>query len=206
MTPVGRDPGANLSERLLVPRGSGRAIRVAAGKPFAVVDIEGGQVGDLFMFADDGSGEFLSASHTRMTTGRLFPLEGQAFASDQRRPMATVLEDDHQGNHDMLCAACDPARYRQLGADPGHASCAANLKSALESVGLPVEVIPQPVNVFMRVRASDDGSIELLPAISKPGDRLVMRAERDLVVILSACPQDLSPVNSGFITDLALEY
>ena len=195
-----------MSKRLLISAGSADAIRVTAGKSFAVVDVEGGQVGDLFMFADDGSGEFLSASHTRMTTGRLFPLEGQAFASDKRRTMATVVEDNHHGDHDMLCAACDPERYRQLGAGPGHASCAENLKAALESIGMPSDVVPQPVNVFMRVRLSDEGTLELLPAISKPGDRLVLRAERDLVVVLSACPQDLSPVNNGFITDLALEY
>lgn len=175
------------------------------GKRFAVVDIDGGQVGDLFMFASDPTDEYLSASHTRMTTGRLFPAEGQAFASDRRQPMATVIEDRYKGDHDMLCAACDPERYRQLGAEPGHASCAENLKAAARATGLTLQVVPQPVNVFMRVRVSD-GVLELLPAVSQPGDRLVMRAERDLVVILSACPQDLSPVNNGVISDLALDY
>ncbi|MGH9106694.1 MAG: DUF1989 domain-containing protein, partial [Acidimicrobiales bacterium] len=157
------DVGGALSKRLVVPGGSGGAIRVAKGQQFAVVDVEGGQVGDLFMFADDESKEYLSASHTRMTTGRLFPAEGQAFASDRRQPLATVVEDRHKGDHDMLCAACDPERYRLLGAEPGHASCAENLAAAAASAGLTLAVVPQPVNVFMRVQVSD-GALELLPA------------------------------------------
>lgn len=199
------DTADSLSRQLRVAAGTGGVIRVSKGNPFAVIDLEGGQVGDLFMFADDGSNEYLSASHTRMTTGRLFPIEGQAFTSDKRQPMATIIEDRYGGEHDMLCAACDPERYRLLGADPDHASCAENLRTSALSVGLSVNIVPQPVNVFMRVR-EENGVLELLPATSRPGDRLVLKAERDLVVILSACPQDLSPVNNHTITDLALQY
>jgi len=193
------------AERLVVPGGRGGAIRVGQGQLFAVVDLQGGQVGDLFAFSDDGTGEFLSASHTRMTTARLFPAVGQAFASERRRPLATVVEDTHQGNHDMLCAACDEERYLGLGAQADHPNCADNLRLALADSGLSVDIVPQPVNVFMRVRLVA-GSIELLPAVSRAGDRLVLRADRPLVVVLSACPQDLSPVNNGVITDLALDY
>lgn len=199
------EAGTDFARQLLVPARTGRALRISVGQLFAVVDVEGGQVGDLFMFAADGSNEYLSASHTRMTTGRLFPSVGQAFASDKRQAMATVVEDNHSGDHDMLCAACDPERYRLLGAPSGHASCAENLMAASSSAGFNVEIVPQPVNVFMRVRVSN-GTIELLPAVSRPGDRLVMRAERDLLVVLSACPQELSPVNNGTISDLALAY
>lgn len=196
--------GIVFTERIVVPGGEGRATRVAEGQIFAVVDLEGGQVGDLFLFAEDGSGGFHSASHTRMTTGRMFPLVGQAFASEHRRPLATVIEDDQRGGHDMLCAACDSQRYLALGALPGHRNCSDNLLEAVQGAGHQVTHVPQPVNVFMRVAVVGD-QLELLPAVSKPGDRLVLRAETALVVVLSACPQDLSPVNNGVITDLALD-
>lgn len=199
------EPSAGFANRLVVAGGTGGAMRVKAGQRFAVVDLQGGQVGDLFAFADDGTSESVSASHTRMTTGRLFPQVGQAFASQRREPLATVIEDDHGGDHDMLCAACDQARYLGLGAGPDHPSCADNLKRAAASAGVTVDFVPQPVNVFMRVRL-DAGVVNLLPAVSRPGDRLVLRAERPLVVVLSACPMDLSPVNNHIITDLAIDY
>jgi uncharacterized protein YcgI (DUF1989 family) len=188
----------------IVPARQGRAIRLRQGQLFAVVDVEGGQVGDLFAFTTDEAEEYLSARHTRMTTGRLFPLPGQAFASNQRRPLVTVIDDPHDGGHDMLCAACDSERYRQLGVE-GHENCADNCRQAADAEGISVRDVPQPVNIFMRVKVENQ-ALELLPATSQPGDRLVLRAEAPLVIVLSACPQDLSPVNNWTPTSLALQY
>lgn len=190
---------------LVIPAGRARSLRVAAGQEFAVIDANGGQVGDLFMFATDGSSQVLSASHTRVTTGRLFPAEGQSFVSELREPMATLVEDKACGDHDMLFAACDPARYALLGAGPEHRSCAQNLRDEADELGIDVAVVPQPVNLFMRVAISD-GELELLPAAAAAGDRVVLRAEVPAVVVVSACPQDLSPINHGVIKDLAFGF
>ncbi|HEX4754512.1 MAG TPA: DUF1989 domain-containing protein, partial [Candidatus Dormibacteraeota bacterium] len=55
--------------RLVVPPGEGRGLKVAAGTTFNVVDIEGGQVGDLFAFVADDPQEYASAEHTRPSIG-----------------------------------------------------------------------------------------------------------------------------------------
>ena len=196
---------ATFDRRQVVPAGEGRAVRIEEGMPFAVVDLYGGQVGDLFILADDGSGEAVSPGHTRVAAGRMFPGPGQAFVSERRRPLATVIEDDRDGDHDMLCAACDRARYLGLGVTAAHANCADNFASAASGMGIAVQFIPQPVNVFMSVRVAS-GALEYLPASSQPEDRLVLRAETPLAVVLSSCPQDLSPINHGVITDLAIDY
>ena len=73
--------------RIDVPAREGRAVRVEAGRSFRVVDVDGGQVGDLFAFCLDDLGEYLSAEHTRAELFRLFPRVGESFVSNRRRPI-----------------------------------------------------------------------------------------------------------------------
>ncbi|WP_460660540.1 DUF1989 domain-containing protein [Kribbella swartbergensis] len=189
--------------RTLVPARTGRAVRVDRGSHVRVVDLAGQQVGDLFAYVASPSGitgEHLSASHTRTATSRLFPAIGEAFVTDRRRPILTLVEDSSPGQHDLLIAACDEARYAGLGA-PDHPSCARNLRDAL---GAEV-VVPQPVNVFMRVPVAADQTLDWLPAATAAGDSITFRAELDCVVVLSACPQDLTVINGARPTDLAID-
>ena len=188
-----------------VPAKTGAAVEVEAGQRVAIVDVEGGQVGDFFAFNRDDLGEYLSASHTRAFNSRLFPAIGQSFMSSRRRPMLRVLGDTSPGFHDLLIAACDPPRYVQLGVTGWHASCAENLVTAMAARGLDLGHVPQPFNVFMRTPPEVDGSISWLLAESKPGDRFEMEAVLDLVVVLSACPTELSGINAGELSDLELE-
>ncbi|HEY2429771.1 MAG TPA: urea carboxylase-associated family protein [Acidimicrobiales bacterium] len=188
-----------------VPARTGLAVDVDAGQRVAVVDVEGGQVGDFFAFNRDDLSEHLSASHTRAFTSRLLPGIGECFVSSRRRPMLRVVADTSPGYHDMLIAACDEARYAQLGFEDGHASCAENLATALAATGRTVSHVPQPFNVFMRTPAGPDGTIAWLPAESAVGDRYEMEALIDLVVVLSACPSDTVGINVGGPTALAIE-
>ena len=191
--------------RVVVPAGEGRAVRVPAGRRVRVIDLDGGQVGDLFAFAAEDVREHLSASHTRAAVGRLFPRIGEAFVTNRRRPILTLVADTSPGRHDMLIAACDPARYAELGAPPGHASCAVNLERALAELGLAVETTPQPVNVFMDVPVGPDGELGSLPSPSRPGDSITFEAAMDCVVALSACPKVITGINAGGLSPLALE-
>jgi len=166
--------------------------------------VRGGQVADLFAFADGDPSEYLSASHTRARTNRLFPAIGEAFISNRRRGMLELVADDSPGAHDMLIAACDAERYRELGAEGWHASCAENLAHALAAHGLRSPFVPQPVNVFMNIPVVDR-RLEWHPATTKAGDSLTLRALADLLVVVSACPQDLVDINGGDPTSLAIE-
>ncbi|UUV30993.1 urea carboxylase-associated family protein [Amycolatopsis roodepoortensis] len=194
--------------RTEVPPGTARAVRVAAGDLVRVIDVDGGQVGDVFAFRDGGGTELTehhSAAHTRAGVDRLFPAVGESFLTDLRRPILTLIEDTSPGEHDMLVPACDPARYAALGA-PGHRSCAANLREALTNEGLGFTgPTPQPINVFMRVPVGGDGRLNWLTANSRPGDAVTLRAELDCVVVVSACPQDLVRISDAGLSPLAIE-
>jgi hypothetical protein len=197
--------GGDMSETLRVPAGEGRAVLLGEGQCFRVVDVAGGQVGDLFAFTAADPGEFASASHTRVAIGKLFPRDGDPVLTNRRRPILSVLEDTSPGWHDMLYAACDPARYASLGAPGPHRSCAGNLAEALAGQGVQAGPVPQPINVFMDVRARPDGTLASLPASSRPGDYLAFRAAQECVVVLSSCPMDIVPISSGGITPLELQ-
>jgi len=188
--------------RTTVPARTGRAVRVQRGDHIRVVDLAGAQVGDLFAYVatpDGITAEHLSASHTRAAVSRLFPAVGEAFVTDRRRPILTLVEDTSPGVHDLLIAACDDARYAALGV-PDHPSCARNLRDALG-----VDVVPQPVNVFMRIPIGAGNTLDWLPAATRPGDSITFRAELDCVVVVSACPQDLVQINAGAPGPIRLE-
>ena len=154
--------------RVVVPAGAGRAVLVREGERVRVVDVEGGQVGDVFAFVAQDPDEHLSASHTRTSTGRLFPLVGEQFVTSRRRPILTLVADTSPGVHDMLIAACDPARYRALGIEQ-HASCADNLRNAMAQIGMTIGSVPQPVNVFMNIPIGVNGDLQWLAAPSRAG-------------------------------------
>lgn len=186
-----------------VPAGGFAIVEVRRGSYVRLVDVHGGQVADFFAFARDDPNEFLSASHTRAATRRFFPKVGEAFYSTRREPLLGFEADDSPGIHDLLIAACDPVRYEQLGA-PGHPSCAANLFEAL--VGrVPPPVVPQPVNFFMDVEISANGALAFGESPTAAGDSVTLRAVRDSLVVVSACPQDLVPINRGGLSELLLE-
>ena len=190
---------------MVIPAGQGLAFRIHAGDRFRLVDPEGGQVGDLFAFAATDADKYLSAAHTRTSVSRLFPSIGEHFLTNRRRPILTLTADTSPGAHDMLIAACDPARYDGLGV-AGHASCADNLRIALSRLALATPVVPQPVNVFMNIPVGANGDLSWLPAPSRPGDAVTFEADMDCVIVVSACPMDLNPINGDRPTSLAIEF
>ncbi len=195
----------SIHERILVPAREGRAVPVPAGGQFRVVDVEGQQVGDLFAFSALDVGEYASAEHTRVGIARLFPRVGEAFLTNRRRPILTLLAEDSPGVNDMLMAACDPERYRLLGVTGWHASCEENLRRAMADLGHASVEVPQPINLFMDVPIGPDGALSFRAAGTRPGDSVTLRAEMDAIVVLSACPQDLNPVNGPGPTSLAID-
>ena len=185
------------SETIRIPAREGRGVTVRAGERVRVIDPEGGQVADVFAFAVNDPSEYHSAEHTRVHVGRLFPLVGERFVTNRRRPILTLEADDSPGIHDMLFAACDPTRYQGLGVEGWHASCQENLLDAMRQLGLERVEVPQPINLFMNIPVGADAVLGVLPAQTRPGDSTTLRAEIDCYVVVSACPQDLVQINAG---------
>lgn len=178
-----------------IPARRGVAVRAAAGQDVTVINTHGEQVVDTWAFAQADLGEFMSMEHSRAATLHLRPQPGDTLVSNRRRPMLTVLEDTSGGVHDTLIAACDRYRYAQLGAAGHHDNCTDNLAQALAALGLAAHVTPAPLNLFMNIPWDGAGTLSFDPPTPRPGGAIRMRAEMDLVLAFSACPQDMLPIN-----------
>jgi uncharacterized protein YcgI (DUF1989 family) len=193
------------TEVIHVPATEGRSVTVSAGQAFRVVDVEGKQVADLFAFNAADVGEYHSAMHTRAAVSNLFPKVGEAFVTNRRRPILTLEADDTPAVHDMLIAPCDPERYQGLGVEEWHPSCRENLELAMRGLGHDRICAPASVNLFMNIPVAEDGALGWDPAVTRAGDSITLRAEMDAIVVVSACPQDIVPINDRNPTPIAIE-
>jgi uncharacterized protein YcgI (DUF1989 family) len=195
--------GGTPTQRIHIPARSARAFGVAKGQLIKVIDVQGKQVADFFAFNDHDRSEVLSPTYTRSALGSLFLREGKALYSNRRRPLLMALEDPVK-RHDLLFAACDPARYREYGIED-HASCQVNVLSSLKTVGFTPAEFPHPVNLFQNVEVKGDGSLAIHEPVSKSGDYILLRALEGLLVVVSACPQDQNACNGWNPTDVMVE-
>jgi len=178
-----------------IPARDARAIPLRAGQCVRLVNTHGTQVVDAWAFMAGDPTEFMSMEHSRVGIGRVNPRLGDTMLSNRRRPILTLVEDTTPGIHDTLIAACDRYRYEQLGAKGYHANCTDNLRTALAKLGLTPPEAPAPLNLFMNIPIGADGAIRFEPTLAKPGDHVTLRAEADVVIVFSACPQDMVPIN-----------
>ncbi len=189
----------------VLPAREGVAVPLRAGERLRIVNVHGGQVVDTWALAQADPREHLSMEHTRTSLGKLVPAAGDQLYSSRRRPLLMLVEDTSPGVHDTLIAACDPERYRQLGAEGYHASCAENFQRALSQRGIETDRVPAPLNLFMNIRWDADGRLEFLASPARAGDYVTLEAAIDVTVVLSACPMDLNPINTGGPQDVAFE-
>ena len=203
ISPDGRpEPGRSYT----VPAREGRAVRLVAGERLTVVNPHGTQVCDLWAFAAANPAEFLSWEHARAGLGRIAPRVGDALLTNRRRPILTLVEDTSPGVHDTLIAACDLFRYVGLGCTDYHDNCSDNLRMAMAAIGASAGEVPQPFNVWMNIPVAADGAIDWLPTVSAPGDRITLRADIDCIVALSACPQDMIPINGADMRPVEITF
>ena len=186
------------NEILTIPARRGVAAAVHAGHSVHVINTHGQQVVDTWAFNADDISEFMSMEHSRAAFRRANPRTGDTYVTNRRRQILNIAEDTSPGIHDTLIAACDPYRYKQLGHVGHHDNCTENLHAALSKLGREATETPSPLNLFMNIEIKSDGDLEWLPPVSKPGDAITLRVEMDCVVVFSACPMDLLPINGVY--------
>jgi uncharacterized protein YcgI (DUF1989 family) len=185
-----------------VPARQGVAARVERAQIITIINTSGKQVVDTWAFNPGDFDEYLSMEHCRVALGKLVPQVGDVLVTNRRRPILSLIEDTTAGAHDTLMAACDAQRYELLGAVGYHDNCVDNLKNALQAIGLSSRTTPGPLNLFMNVPWQPDGTLTFERPTSEAGQYVSLRAEMSLIIVLSACPQDMNPVNDMKSTDV----
>lgn len=182
-------------EMVTIPARKGKAAFVDKGQRIRVINTHGQQVVDTWAFNRHDLAEFMSMEHSRTHMEKTVPAVGDVLRTNRRRPILTVVEDTSGGVHDTLLAACDRYRYELLGCKDYHDNCTDNLAAGLEALGLTPPEVPSPLNLFMNIPVKPDRTLSFEPPVSTPGSYIVLRAEMDLVIAFSACPQDMVPIN-----------
>ena len=189
-----------MSQSILLKARTGTALHCATGVEIKVINIHGQQVTDTWAFAAADMSEFMSMEHSRVHMGRVQPIVGSTLISNRRKPMLSMIDDTSGGVHDTLMAACDVHRYRMLGATHDHDNCTDNLHRALAGLGRVAPETPCPLNLFQNSAVGRDGTLLIAPPVAAPGSHVTLRAEQDLILVFSACPQDMAPTNGEGMT------
>ena len=187
------DPYYVAFEEHLEPRGR-TAFELAAGQVLRIVDLEGQQVADLIAFRRDDHADKLSVHNTLLLNGTIYVTTGHALVSTHCTTLMTIVADT-VGVHDLIAGSCSEHTNAVRYGVRGTPSCRRNFELALEPYGIPLREIPYSFNVFMNVPVTSEGTAIVEP-VSTPGDFIDLRAETDLLVAISNCPQERNPCNA----------
>ena len=178
-----------------IPARRGIAAPVRAGQHVRIVNTHGTQVVDAWAFSAADPAEWMAMEASRAWFLKLAADVGDSFVTNRRRPILTLVEDTSGCAHDTLMAPCDRHRYGLLGVRDYHDNCRDNLHAALAELGITIPATPPSLNVFMNIPWTAEGHLSWGEPVSAPGSSALFRAEMDLVVAFSACPQDILPIN-----------
>lgn len=182
----------------VIPAKGHWAREMRAGQLLRIEDLEGQQAIDLICYNRANLAEKFWAAHSAKLNGTIYLTTGHVLYSDLAAPMMTIVADT-VGVNDVICGSCsaalDEVRYGPEKAVPG---CMDNFEAAIEPWGLKRSDIPMCFNIFLDYPVEDGGRVAIdKDAPSKPGDHVILRAEMDLLAVISNCPQENNPCN-GF--------
>ena len=182
----------------IVPAGEPWLQRVAKGQVLRIVDLEGNQAVDTVFFNADDPDEHYSLTHTIQAQGALYLGLGSRLMSSEGRPMLTIVADTC-GRHDTLGGACscesNTVRYA-LEKRPMHSCRDSFMAAIMAEAGITKRHVPSNINFFMNVPVTPEGGLTFADGVSAPGKYVQMRAEMDVLVLISNCPQLNNPCNA----------
>ena len=183
---------------VIVPARAPWLHHIAAGQTLRIVDLEGNQAVDFLLYAADDDAERYSAQDTVSAQGNLFLRQGTVLRSNEGRPMMTIVGTSVE-YHDTIGGACscesNTLRYGHH--TKAEHACVENFLEANLIEGRGKRDIVSNINFFMNVPVEEEGSLGIVDGISAPGLTVDLKAERDVIVVVSNCPQINNPCN-GF--------
>jgi urea carboxylase-associated protein 1 len=193
--PYGREALQNVT----IAAGEPWVGRVGRGEILRIVDLEGNQAVDTLFYNAHDTGEHYSASDTIRGSGNLYLTTGVSLLSNLGARMLTITEDTC-GRHDTLGGACSAeSNTVRYALEKRHMhSCRDNFLLALahHDIDLTKRDLPGNINFFMNVPVSRDGGLTFADGISAAGRYVQLRAEMDVLVLISNCPQLNNPCNA----------
>jgi urea carboxylase-associated protein 1 len=171
---------------------------VEAGTTLQIVDLGGNQAVDCLLYNAHDPAERYSAPDTIVEQGNIFLVAGSRLLSNEGRPMMTLTATTC-ARHDTIGGACSQeSNTLRYGFHTKHQhACVENFLLAHSWRGMGKRDMTSNINWFMNVPVEADGTLGIVDGISAPGLSLDLRAEMDVLVVISNCPQINNPCN-GF--------
>ncbi|NOW47433.1 hypothetical protein FHW96_003613 [Novosphingobium sp. SG751A] len=170
---------------------------IRAGQTLRIVDLEGNQAVDFLLYSAADDAERYSMQDTVSAQGNLFLREGTVLRSNEGRAMMTIAATSVE-YHDTIGGACscesNTLRYGHH--TKSQHACVENFLEANLTQGRGKRDIVSNINFFMNVPVEADGSLGIVDGISAPGLTVDLRAEMDVIVVVSNCPQINNPCNA----------
>jgi len=182
-----------------IPGGDPWLYELKKGQTLRIVDLEGNQAVDTLFYNAHDPAERYSAQDTIREQRSIYLTTGTVLLSDQGNPMLTIVADTC-GRHDTLGGACaaetNQVRYA-LEKRPMH-NCRDNYLIALAESDhdMGKRDLTCNINFFMNVPVTPEGGLTFEDGISDAGKYLELRAEMDVIVLVSNCPQLNNPCNA----------
>ncbi|WP_432564952.1 urea amidolyase associated protein UAAP2 [Kineococcus sp. SYSU DK003] len=169
---------------------------VRAGHVLTIVDVGGNQSADCLLFADADRSERYSVPDTLAWQGNAYVRTGTVLRSQYGTPLATVVANEVE-RQDTIGGACGKeSNTLRYGHHTEHQhGCRENFLAEGARRGLSARDLVSNLNWFMNVPVEADGTLGIVDGISAPGKRVAFRAEVDLLVVISNCPQVNNPCN-----------
>ena len=179
-----------------VDPGAGYSGIIPAGASFRIVDLHGNQAADtLFYDAHEHSNRY-SAMDTVREQSAAYLTTGSHLMSSELDVLATVTADTC-GRHDTLGGACgQESNVIRYGMHTRHQhGCRQTFLRVGAPHGIGARELTHNINFFMNVPLTGTGGLTFADGVSAPGRYVELRAERDLLVLISNCPQLNNPCN-----------
>ena len=168
---------------------------IKQGEILRLIDLEGQQAVDFLCYRADDLTDRYSTMNTVKVQGNVYIGKGTVLYSDAGVALFTIVADT-LGRHDTIYGCCsEPNNFLRYGLR-GTQSCYANFQEILGQFGLDKSAIVSNVNFFMQVPVATDGSAGVASDVSPPGSMVELRAECDVLAVLSNCPQMHNPCNA----------
>jgi len=185
--------------REVVPAGEPFIREVRKGQLIRILDLEGNQAVDTLFYSADNDEERYSASNTISRQGNIYLTTGSQLVSNDGNVMLTITADTC-GRHDTLGGACSAeSNTVRYALEKRHMhSCRDSFLMALAKwdKGLSKRDLSSNINFFMNVPVTPEGQLTFADGISGAGRYVEMRAEMDVIVLISNCPQLNNPCNA----------
>lgn len=185
--------------REVVPAGEPFIRVINKGQTFRILDLEGNQAVDTLFYSAETPEERYSANNTIRGQGNIYLTTGTRLLSNEGNTMLTITADTC-GRHDTLGGACSAeSNTVRYALEKRHMhSCRDSFLMALAKwdQGLGKRDLSSNINFFMNVPVTPEGGLEFADGISDAGRYVEMRAEMDVIVLISNCPQLNNPCNA----------